>query len=1140
MIPALRRRLMATAGEKRWRRSALRAFGAALLLAFPAIGVGTVEAAGLFSADDGAVPLRQAPGRLPDESLFPEGGLRGEAPGELSPSMELRSRIAAIDFGQLAAARSEVARGRPSNLRLNLFKDAEFEAVIERTEPTSTGHTLTGRLADDPLSTVVLAVNGDHIAGTVWSPHGTHDIRTLGAGPAVIRQLDPAALGRCGVGKAPPPVRPDASPAPWAFGSPPARHSYADASAPQAALRAENAASPDDGSLIDVLVVYTANIRILHGGHRAMRAMIDRDVAMTNEAYRESGAVQKIALVGAVEVDYPWDITGRSSFLTLFNRLGSKEDGYFEEVHALRDRYAADLVLLHVGDLSDGQGGAISDTGGIANVPYSPAGNDEVAFSIASSSAFAHELGHSMGLLHERQLDLSNEPFPYSHGFRAPCLNADDHEICEIKTVMAARPPRLLRFSNPGQKWPDESGVPLGVPGDEPSDRVDGPADAVRSLNEMRRAIANYRPSAERCAYALSPERPVLPAAGGEFRLRVEAAPGCEWSARSDGGFLSIAEGSKGVGGGEVVYRAPENPGWDREAALLVAAEVYLVRQEGDRPITPVCERTLEVSEAIAAALDKPCAEISGTDLASVGALRVALPRGGAPKLDPGDFSGLSGLGWLSIDPDWVRDERPSLRLAPDLFDGLSRLRHLSLYGNAISTLPPGLFKDLSELNSLNLSQNQLAELAPGVFEGLGNLRFLHLQHNDLSRLSLGLFDGLTNLWQLNLHENRLTTLPLGLFDGLSELRNLNISDNSLTALESGLFDELELLSRLSISHNQLTELEPGLFDGLGVRESLDLLLGGNRLRVLPADLFDGILHMGMLNLSGNQLAALPPSLFAGLPLNKLSLDGNRLAGLPNGLFAGLTNLETLNLSGNPGAPFALTLELVALPAANSSQGRSAAIAAEVASGVPFDVRAGISASGGVLSAHSTLIEAGQIKGERISVIPKSEGPVTVELDAVSGLLKEWECDNFVNAVAFNQLCYLGIRTAAGAPLVLYGLPDQTLTPDSVVKFHLPSAFPNFGAGTSYEVESSNPAAVATMIREGLLIVSAAGDGETTLTVTAISPDGRRETRRFEVKVEPALRSRWGGWRSVLLRPPSSLRQGQDGPAPKTDRSGTP
>ena len=1090
------------------------------LLAFPAIGVGAAADYGLFSAD--AKPA--APASIEPAfhgNAFSEDGLRGEAPDELLPSAELRSRIAAIDFGQLAAARSEVAQGRPSNLRLNLFADAEFQAIFERTAPTATGHTLTGRLTDNPLSMVVLAVNGDHIAGTVWSPDGMHDIRTLGAGPAVIRQLDPAALGRCGLGEAPPAARPDASPAPWASGLPPARRSRADKAgpAPQAASQAENAAPPDDGSLIDVLVVYTAGTRILHGGHRAMRAIIDRDVAMTNEAYRASGATQRIALAGGVEVDWPWHEIDVSELV--LDYLAGEGDGSLDEVHGLRDSYAADLVVLHTGDLQRWQGGSIG--GGIAISTSSPEGDERLAFSIASSAAFAHELGHSMGLNHERQHDRSNTPFPYSHGyrFRAPCLYIDQ-EICEKKTIMAAQLPHLPRFSNPRQKWPDESGVPLGVPGDEPSDSADGPADAVRSLNEMRRVIANYRASVTRCEYALSPEFPVLPAEGGEFRLRVETAPGCEWAARFDGGFLSIEEGLSGMGGGEVVYRAPANQGWEREAALLVAAEVYLVRQEGLSPIAPVCERSPVVSEALAAALDRPCEEIAGTDLASVGTLRMVLPRGATLK--PDDFSGLSGLGWLSIDPEGLfGEEKPSLRLPPGLFDGLSRLRYLSLQGNAISSLPPGLFKDLSELRELNLSINQLADLKPGVFDGLANLQELRLGRNNLSKIQLGLFDGLTNLDELKLHENQLTTLESGLFDGLSRMQALHLGNNSLTALQPGVFDGLEWLRSLVISDNELTALDLGLFDGVGASQLwLFLSMENNQLTTLPAGLFGRTPSLIGLDASGNQLRTIPPDLVAGLPLGSMNLSGNQLTSLPPGLFEGVTGLRTLGLHDNPGAPFALRLELVAPPTPDSSPGHSATVVAEVASGVPFDVQAGLSASSGTLSQHLTLIEAGQIRGERISVIPKGEGPVTVELDAVSGLLKEWECDNFINAAGLRRLCYLGIRTAAGAPLVLYGLPDQTLTPDSAVKFHLPSAFPDFGAGTSHAVESSNPAAVAATIREGLLIVSAAGGGETTLTVTATSPDGRRETRRFAVKVEQSIRSRWGGWRSALLRPPPS------------------
>ena len=52
--------------------------------------------------------------------------------------------------------------------------------------------------------------------------------------------------------------------------------------------------------------------------------------------------------------------------------------------------------------------------------------------------------------------------------------------------VYAAR----MRFSNPDQTY---SGDPLGVPGDEPSSSITGPADARRTLNETREVVANFR-----------------------------------------------------------------------------------------------------------------------------------------------------------------------------------------------------------------------------------------------------------------------------------------------------------------------------------------------------------------------------------------------------------------------------------------------------------------------------------------------------------------------------------------------------------------------------------------------------------------------------------------------------------------------
>ena len=66
--------------------------------------------------------------------------------------------------------------------------------------------------------------------------------------------------------------------------------------------------------------------------------------------------------------------------------------------------------------------------------------------------------------------------------------------------------PRIPYFSNPDKTY---NGDPMGVPVDHPSTGADGPADAVRGLNDRREITANYRPSSTsptpRVALALSP-----------------------------------------------------------------------------------------------------------------------------------------------------------------------------------------------------------------------------------------------------------------------------------------------------------------------------------------------------------------------------------------------------------------------------------------------------------------------------------------------------------------------------------------------------------------------------------------------------------------------------------------------------------
>ena len=132
-----------------------------------------------------------------------------------------------------------------------------------------------------------------------------------------------------------------------------------------------------------------------------------------------------------------------------------------------------------------------------------------------------------MGLQHDRYAEPgTNWPFPYSFGYvNQRAFDEDAPRDARWRTIMANDSqclreagfscPRLPRFSNPNQRYPDADGDPLGVPGDEPSDAVDGPADAVRTLDETRHGIANFRRSATRCHYRLSQTERTVGTGGG-------------------------------------------------------------------------------------------------------------------------------------------------------------------------------------------------------------------------------------------------------------------------------------------------------------------------------------------------------------------------------------------------------------------------------------------------------------------------------------------------------------------------------------------------------------------------------------------------------------------------------------------------
>ena len=408
--------------------------------------------------------------RAPEEA--PAGGLFSEVEGVPPPSTggeTLNSRLVGIDYEQLTQVTAPPISPKdstketsptPQTLVLNLFDDVVFTGIVEDVEATSAGHALRGRLDGVGLGTFTLVVNGRVVIGTVRTPDAVYTIRTAGDGTYVIRQIDESSLPPLG------------EPLEGPLSTPEARGESDDV-------------PPDDGSMIDVMVVYTPLAKRQEGGRAAIEALVDLFVAETNQANANSGVTHRIRLVLREEVEY----TDTGTFLDI-GRLIDDSDGYMDDVHERREQYAADLVHLVIGKAIDFCGVAVLE------------GPFGVTANLCGGLTFAHELGHNMGLVHDRYVSgvsVTGSNYGYVN---QRMFDEGAPESARWRTIMSYSTqcwevggfycPRVAYFSNPEVTY---NGDPTGVPVDNPSTGVDGPADAVRTLNDRREITANFRRS---------------------------------------------------------------------------------------------------------------------------------------------------------------------------------------------------------------------------------------------------------------------------------------------------------------------------------------------------------------------------------------------------------------------------------------------------------------------------------------------------------------------------------------------------------------------------------------------------------------------------------------------------------------------
>ncbi len=192
-----------------------------------------------------------------------------------------------------------------------------------------------------------------------------------------------------------------------------------------------------DRNIIDILWVYTPAALERIGSEAFIEFFTQINIDDVNTSFANSQLPFSIRTVGLIPTDY--DESGNHLGL-----LQGQNDGVMDEVHAVRDALAADIVVL------------INDTG-FCGLAYIAPDNEAFGFQkvtagcLVNTNAFRHELGHNLGSRH-----FVADPggfFPYSSGH---VLTLNDGST--RGTAMGGN--SLPHFSNPRVEY---EGIATGV-----------------------------------------------------------------------------------------------------------------------------------------------------------------------------------------------------------------------------------------------------------------------------------------------------------------------------------------------------------------------------------------------------------------------------------------------------------------------------------------------------------------------------------------------------------------------------------------------------------------------------------------------------------------------------------------------------
>lgn len=413
-----------------------------------------------------------ARGKAPAPDMFDNDSIQQTR--HVMPKKGMRARMVNIHHDLLQA----------DTITLNLFNDTVVTAVRDKLVDNVNGHTSwIGHVEGEPHSEVFLTIHGKMMSGVVEMDGQTFEINPKGKNLHEIMQVNPAKNPKhSGTQTAEDFLQTGAVPEPDVAGT-----TGSTTPTTQAATA---------GTVIDVLVAYTAKAKNNAGGQTGIEARIANAVAMANQAYLNSKIDMQLNLVKTVEVSY----TESGDMSKSLTDLTGTTDGKMDEIHALRNQFGADQVSLVTAD-TNYCGIAYMMSSGFASPAFAPYAfsvvHDDSVYACLSGQTLAHELGHNQGNNHNVE-DSGGTSGAYSYSFA--------HRLCQsggFRTIMGyscSGATRVSYFSNPSITL--ASGYAAGT----------ATANNAQSMNNTKALVASFRPTATTTA-ATPPSSPSATAA---------------------------------------------------------------------------------------------------------------------------------------------------------------------------------------------------------------------------------------------------------------------------------------------------------------------------------------------------------------------------------------------------------------------------------------------------------------------------------------------------------------------------------------------------------------------------------------------------------------------------------------------------